>query len=105
MVGNRAGSNMAWGVATVFLDAGREPHQLGLFEVDEAWLPEVGRTRSGPRLLLLSNLFRDQLDRYGELENAGRRLGSARGRSGWTGRVVLNADDPWWPTWAAAARM
>ena len=49
--------------------AGRRPQpgQLGLFEVDEAWLPAVA-ARLDPRLLLLSNLFRDQLDRYGELE-------------------------------------
>ena len=41
VVHNRAGSNMSWGVATALLDAGREPGQLGLFEVDEAWLPRV----------------------------------------------------------------
>ena len=67
VVHNRAGSNMAWGVATALLDAGRAPGQLGLFEVDEAWLPRVARELH-PRLLLLANLFRDQLDRYGELE-------------------------------------
>ena len=67
VVHNRAGSNMAWGVATALLDAGRERGQLGLFEVDEAWLPSVAEQVT-PRLLLLSNLFRDQLDRYGELE-------------------------------------
>jgi lipid II isoglutaminyl synthase (glutamine-hydrolysing) len=38
IVHNRAGSNMGWGVATALLDAGEEPGQLGLFEVDEAWL-------------------------------------------------------------------
>jgi lipid II isoglutaminyl synthase (glutamine-hydrolysing) len=67
VVHNRAGSNMAWGVATALLDAGRAPGQLGLFEVDEAWLPSVAGALE-PRLLLLANLFRDQLDRYGELE-------------------------------------
>ena len=49
VVHNRAGSNMAWGVATALLDAGRSPHQIGLFEVDEAWLPQVARELS-PRL-------------------------------------------------------
>src|SRR3954454_21098896 len=62
VVHNRAGSNMSWGVATALLDAGREREQLGLFEVDEAWLPSVARD-TGPRMLVLSNLFRDQLDR------------------------------------------
>jgi UDP-N-acetylmuramyl tripeptide synthase len=93
VVHNRAGSNMAWGVATALLDAGREPHQLGLFEVDEAWLPTVAEA-VGPRLLLLSNLFRDQLDRYGELETLAdgwaRLVGKLDGRA----KFVLNADDP-----------
>ena len=64
---NRAGSNMHWGVATALLDAGRDPGELGLLEVDEAWLPEGG-AELDPRALILCNLFRDQLDRYGELE-------------------------------------
>ena len=63
-VHNRAGSNMHWGVATALLEqSGSE----GLFEIDEAWLPRVA-PQLRPRLLVLSNLFRDQLDRYGELE-------------------------------------
>src|SRR5918996_3802272 len=63
-VHNRAGSNMHWGVATALLEqAGDE----GLFELDEAWLPRVA-PQLRPRLLVLGNLFRDQLDRYGELE-------------------------------------
>ena len=40
---------------------------IGLFEVDEAWLPSVVEDVS-PHTVLLGNLFRDQLDRYGELE-------------------------------------
>ena len=96
LVHNRAGSNMGWGVATALLDARRGRGQLGLFEVDEAWLPTVAAAVE-PRAYLLSNLFRDQLDRYGELETLA---------DGWAGlvaseaadprdvRFVLNADDP-----------
>jgi lipid II isoglutaminyl synthase (glutamine-hydrolysing) len=93
VVHNRAGSNMAWGVATALLDAGREPGQLGLFEVDEAWLPSVA-DQVEPRLLLLSNLFRDQLDRYGELELLADRWAELVGRLDGRARFVLNADDP-----------
>src|SRR3954447_21328814 len=93
VVHNRAGSNMAWGIATALLDAGRERGELGLFEVDEAWLPQVAE-QLDPRALVLCNLFRDQLDRYGELETIADRwadLVAARdGRS----QFVLNADDP-----------
>jgi lipid II isoglutaminyl synthase (glutamine-hydrolysing) len=93
VVHNRAGSNMAWGVATALLDAGRERGQLGLFEVDEAWLPAVARDVN-PRLLLLSNLFRDQLDRYGELELLADRWAELVGELDGRARFVLNADDP-----------
>ncbi|HYX83922.1 MAG TPA: Mur ligase family protein, partial [Gaiellales bacterium] len=63
-VHNRAGSNMTWGVATALLEQRGEE---GLFEVDEAWLPKVAADLD-PNLIVLGNLFRDQLDRYGELE-------------------------------------
>ena len=63
-VHNRAGSNMTWGVATALLE---QRGDEGLFEVDEAWLPHVAEALD-PRLIVLGNLFRDQLDRYGELE-------------------------------------
>jgi UDP-N-acetylmuramyl tripeptide synthase len=92
VVHNRAGSNMAWGVATALLDAGSGRGQLGLFEVDEAWLPAVADDLH-PRLLLLSNLFRDQLDRYGELELLADRWAELVARLDGT-RLVLNADDP-----------
>jgi lipid II isoglutaminyl synthase (glutamine-hydrolysing) len=89
-VHNRAGSNMTWGVATALLEqAGSE----GLFEVDEAWLPRVTE-QLGPSLIVLGNLFRDQLDRYGEMEAlADEWAKSVAGRTGRT-RFVLNADDP-----------
>jgi UDP-N-acetylmuramyl tripeptide synthase len=93
VVHNRAGSNMSWGVATALLDAGRERGQLGLFEVDEAWLPAVARD-TAPRLLLLSNLFRDQLDRYGELELLADRWAELTAELEGRARFVLNADDP-----------
>ena len=93
LVHNRAGSNMAWGVGTALLDARTSGGQLGLFEVDEAWLPRVAGQLQ-PKLMLLSNLFRDQLDRYGELELLADRwaevVDAHEGRS----RFVLCADDP-----------
>ena len=62
---NRAGANLLSGIASALV-AGRRA-TLGLFEVDEGALPEtLERTR--PRVVALGNLFRDQLDRYGELE-------------------------------------
>jgi lipid II isoglutaminyl synthase (glutamine-hydrolysing) len=89
-VHNRAGSNMTWGVATALLEQRGEE---GLFEVDEAWLPQVAEALD-PSLVVLGNLFRDQLDRYGEIEvlaSSWAELVAARaGRTDF----VLNADDP-----------
>jgi lipid II isoglutaminyl synthase (glutamine-hydrolysing) len=89
-VHNRAGSNMTWGVATALLEQRGEE---GLFEVDEAWLPRIA-TELEPRLIVLGNLFRDQLDRYGELEHLADEWAQVvAGRAGRTG-FALNADDP-----------
>ena len=89
-VHNRAGSNMSWGVATALLEQrGGE----GLFEVDEAWLPKVA-LQLDSRLIVLGNLFRDQLDRYGELEHLADQWAELiDARAGRT-EFVLNADDP-----------
>jgi UDP-N-acetylmuramyl tripeptide synthase len=89
-VHNRAGSNMTWGVATALLEQRGEE---GLFEVDEAWLPRVTEQLQ-PALIVLGNLFRDQLDRYGEMEALAGEWGRAvASRAGLTD-FVLNADDP-----------
>jgi UDP-N-acetylmuramyl tripeptide synthase len=89
-VHNRAGSNMTWGVATALLE---QRGDEGLFEVDEAWLPRVA-AQLDPGLIVLGNLFRDQLDRYGELESlADEWAALVEQRAGRT-RFVLNADDP-----------
>jgi UDP-N-acetylmuramyl tripeptide synthase len=88
---NRAGANLVSGVASALV-AAREA-ELGLFEVDEAALPEVAG-RLSPRAVSLGNLFRDQLDRYGELELVAQRW-RAMARALPAGSVlVANADDP-----------
>ncbi len=98
LVHNSAGANMAGGIASALAAAarrgGRElDGELGLFEVDEFWLAPVVQELE-PRALLLGNLFRDQLDRYGELEIiAARWAGVVSARAG-AGALVLNADDP-----------
>jgi UDP-N-acetylmuramyl tripeptide synthase len=97
IVHNRAGANMAGGVASSLLAAsragGRIDGELGLFEVDEFWLAALTE-QLGPRAILLSNLFRDQLDRYGELETIADRWASVLAGPARGARLVLNADDP-----------
>ncbi|MGZ4248603.1 MAG: MurT ligase domain-containing protein [Solirubrobacteraceae bacterium] len=90
VVHNRAGSNTNWGVATALAEGEGE---IGVFEVDEAWLPLLC-AHIIPRLVVLGNLSRDRLDGYGELEQLvtlWRRM--VRDAAG-SDALVLNADDP-----------
>jgi UDP-N-acetylmuramyl tripeptide synthase len=97
LVHNRAGANMAGGVASTLLEAARRNGSiggdLGLFEVDEFWLDRVG-PQLHPRALLLGNLFRDQLDRYGELETIADRWAAMVRALPAGSQLALNADDP-----------
>jgi len=88
---NRAGANLVSGVASALLDS--HGAELGLFEVDEGAFPEVSR-RLRPRAVCLANLFRDQLDRYGELELVAERWRDAVGLLPDDSWVVVNGDDP-----------
>jgi lipid II isoglutaminyl synthase (glutamine-hydrolysing) len=98
LVHNRAGANMAGGIASTLLDAagprGAIAGDMGLFEVDEMWLGDlVAQLR--PRAILLANLFRDQLDRYGELESIAERWANTLDADpARDAQLVLNADDP-----------
>ncbi len=97
LVHNRAGANMAGGVASTLLDAARRRNgidgELGLFEVDEFWLDRVS-AELRPRAVLLANLFRDQLDRYGELETIADRWAAVTASLPEPAGLILNADDP-----------
>lgn len=89
LVHNRQGANMAGGIAATLLE---QTGDTGLFEVDEFWLGQVAGELQ-PQALLLANLFRDQLDRYGELETIADRWAVVV-QALPTTRLVLNADDP-----------
>jgi lipid II isoglutaminyl synthase (glutamine-hydrolysing) len=88
---NAAGANLLSGVASTLLAA--EDAELGLFEVDEAAMPDIAR-RVRPQALCLGNLFRDQLDRYGELELVAERWRGAVAELGDESWLVVNGDDP-----------
>jgi lipid II isoglutaminyl synthase (glutamine-hydrolysing) len=94
---NRSGSNLERGIAGALLAdsswRGEPRGDLGLFEVDEASLPRV-LGRVAPRVLVVTNLFRDQLDRYYEIDALARRIGDAFAKLDPKTIVVLNADDP-----------
>ena len=88
---NRAGANLVSGVTSALL--ARPDADLGLFEVDEGAFPEVAR-RVRPHAVLLANLFRDQLDRYGELELVAESWRAAVAELEPDAWVAANVDDP-----------
>ena len=100
VLSNREGSNLSRGVATVLLShadrLGRlkvAPDGIGVFEVDEGALPGA-ITALCPRLVVITNLFRDQLDRYFEVDFVARLWTRGLGRLPAGATLVLNADDP-----------
>jgi UDP-N-acetylmuramyl tripeptide synthase len=94
---NRSGSNLERGIAGALLAVSdwraRPRGDIGMFEVDEASLPRVLGSIS-PRVVLVTNLFRDQMDRYFELDQLARRIGDAIEKLDPRVTLVLNADDP-----------
>ena len=96
-VANQAGANLIFGVTAAMVNraswSGGLDANVGLFEIDEASLPRLVQ-EIAPGTIIVTNLFRDQLDRYGELETTAAHIRRAlvKGPEGVT--AVLNADDP-----------
>jgi UDP-N-acetylmuramyl tripeptide synthase len=97
IVTNRAGANLIFGATAAALDSagadGRLRADWGVFEIDEASL-KFAIDEIQPRVAIVLNLFRDQLDRYGELESIAKKIEAALTTMPEGGRALLNADDP-----------
>ena len=97
VVSNRAGANLIFGATAAALNKagpdGRLRADWGVFEIDEASLPKAV-AEIKPRATVVLNLFRDQLDRYGELESIAKKIESALSALPDGSTAILNADDP-----------
>lgn len=97
VVHNRAGANLVGGIVSALTaevsTAGQLPRCLAVLETDEAALPELV-ARTAPTLVVLTNLFRDQLDRYGEMDLVMEHWRAALGKLSNATTLVVNADDP-----------
>jgi lipid II isoglutaminyl synthase (glutamine-hydrolysing) len=97
VVSNRAGANLIFGATAAALNRASANGTLkadwGVFEIDEASLPRAIK-EIRPRATLVMNLFRDQLDRYGELESIAKTIQHALDDADEDATAVLNADDP-----------
>lgn len=94
---NFSGSNLSRGIASFLIQhtnvwGNKMKGDIGLFEVDEATMPEITALVQ-PRAILVTNLFRDQLDRYGEVDKTAEIIGKAISLVP-SAELILNADDP-----------
>lgn len=93
---NTSGANLDNGIASILISdtfGGTPKSDVFVFEVDEATLPVLLRSVT-PTALVLLNLFRDQLDRYGEVDTIAVKWQEALSRLPKTVKIVMNADDP-----------
>lgn len=91
IVSNLKGANMIQGVVTSFIVNNKNSYDWGAFEVDEGSIPTVTKYIN-PNYIILTNFFRDQLDRFGEVENTIRIVHDAIKNLDST--LILNGDDP-----------
>ena len=94
---NRTGSNMLQGVTSVavnFADVfGRLDSDVLLFEIDEGTIP-LAVPEIQPDVVVITNIFRDQLDRYGELYSVANALNAMLENLPATSTILLNGNDP-----------
>ncbi len=94
---NQSGSNLAWGVASTLIESsswwGRLHQNCAVLEVDEGSFPEVVRNIK-PRGIIATNIFRDQLDRFGEIDHIQNSIKKGIENLLENSFKVINADDP-----------
>lgn len=94
---NQSGSNMSWGVASTLVGAasvsGRVNADYAVLEVDEGAFPAVVKSTS-PLCVVVTNIFRDQLDRYGEIDSIQQAIGRGLLEVPEGSLEIINADDP-----------
>lgn len=94
---NSTGANLENGLMTALIEnadfLGRLDVDYGILEVDENIVPKVLKPLQ-PRIILCLNLFRDQLDRYGEVDTISKRWTKVISTLPLETVVIPNADDP-----------
>jgi UDP-N-acetylmuramyl tripeptide synthase len=97
VVHNAAGANLQQGVTTLAVNSatwhGQLPADIFLAEVDEGALIQVA-PEIRPRVMVVLDIFRDQLDRFGEIYAVARAIESVAEELPSSSTLVVNADDP-----------
>lgn len=91
---NPTGANMAQGIVSTFLKASRknQGQKFAVLEIDEASLSKVTEYIK-PELFVFTNIFRDQMDRYGEIYTTYDMIVEGAAKSP-NGLILANGDSP-----------
>lgn len=94
---NKSGSNLARGIASTLIESsdylGNIDAKFGIFELDEAEFSNVA-DKIKPDVIVLGNIFRDQLDRYGEIDTIAKKWQKTLEKLSTKTILIVNADDP-----------
>lgn len=95
---NTSGANLLNGIASALISNsninGQINRDFAIFEIDENTLPLILKEISNPDFVIILNLFRDQLDRYGEVNIIAKKWSEALRKLDKKTTLILNADDP-----------
>ena len=95
IIHNSKGSNMITGITTAFIDneslLSDKKADVAVIEIDEGSIERVTK-EIHPDLMVFTNFFRDQLDRFGEIDILVNKIGESLKKT--NAKLILNADDP-----------
>lgn len=95
---NTSGANLLNGIASALISNANINGEIGkdfaIFEIDENTLPLILKEINNPDFVIILNLFRDQLDRYGEVNIIAKKWSEALRKLDKKTTLILNADDP-----------
>ena len=91
IIHNNEGANMAAGITSSFIMQTTKDTKIAIVEIDEGSIPRVLKEVT-PTMMVFTNFFRDQMDRFGEIDIMVNNIADAIGNKGI--KLLLNADDP-----------
>lgn len=91
IIHNNEGANMAAGITSAFILQNNQNTKIAIIEIDEGSIPRV-LNEVTPTMMVFTNFFRDQMDRFGEIDIMVNNIAQAISNKGI--KLLLNADDP-----------
>ena len=91
IIHNNEGANMAAGITSAFIMKNVKDIKVAVIEIDEGSIPKVLKEVT-PSMMVFTNFFRDQMDRFGEIDIMVNNIAKSISNKGI--KLILNADDP-----------